>query len=1009
MGKKDHTGKEEGSGGTEHCVNSKRTSEKRQNVNKNQTGITCLYNNTDNGVFNKFEELKMYIATYMPEIIGINEAKCKHSRYRVKQEELKIEGYEMHQKNLENETGRGIILYVREGIEHEVISTKTTFEESLWIRIKLKGQDTLMVGCVYRSPTSNGENNENLRCLLNEMSQIKGSHLLIFGDFNYKDINWRNWSTAKNEHSEEYKFVECVRDNFLYQHVKEKTRTRIGQQPSLLDLVFTNEEGMINDIIHCSPLGRGDHDTLVIKFNCYMEQTKQKLITKYYYNKVDYEMVRNEGNQMNWQDIFKNCVDVNQKWSVFTKCVKDLVNKYVPKKVIDANKAKKWVTPMSAVNIQHIRKKHNLWKKYMRTKDGQIYSEYCRIRNKVRSLTRRLKRDFETNIAREAKKNPKRVWNYIKSRTKIKENIPNLYIDPSNPASGETKSDKEKAEALSEFFTKVFTIEPEGELPKLDYQIAPHIMETLTITHDMVMEVLLDLNVNKSQGPDEMNPRFVKELADVLCEPVTIIFQDSLSEGMVPDEWKKGKVIAIFKKGNKKQAGNYRPVSLTSIICKCMEKIIRNHIMKYMKQNKLFSKKQFGFINGRSTSLQLLKVLDEWMDAIDKGCQVDVIYMDFQKAFDTVPHKRMIIKMQAYGINEQIIRWTEDFLSNREQQVVVNGEGSEWTRVTSGIPQGSVLGPILFTLFINDLPNNINGQTYMYADDTKIYQMIKDPEDRNLLQKDLEEAYGWSETWLLKFHLNKCKTMHIGANDSEENNFVYTLARGSVLGTVEFEKDVGVTVDNKLEFHIHIHNIVNKANQVFGVIRRSFGNMTTEMFLLLYKSMVRSYMDYAASVWSPYKVKYIEMLENVQRRATRQIAALRNLSYEERLRRLELPTLAFRRIRGDMIETYKIIRKIYDEDVCDIFILRGEESQRVNTRSNGLKIFKKRVIKKQCQQSFSNRVVNLWNSLPEDVVMAPSLNSFKNKLDKHWKNCELKYNFRGPLPHMPTVRGLGDN
>ena len=214
------------------------------------------------------------------------------------------------------------------------------------------------------------------------------------------------------------------------------------------------------------------------------------------------------------------------------------------------------------------------------------------------------------------------------------------------------------------------------------------------------------------------------------------------------------------KKGSRKKAGNYRPISLTSIVCKTMEHCVRNHIVNHTMVNNLFSSQQYGFVKGRSTVLQLLNVMDVWTNAIDKGDSIDTVYLDFTKAFDKVPHNRLMSKMNSIGFNTETLHWIKAFLSDRVQQVCINGANSTWKPVTSGIPQGSVLGPILFVLYINDLPSNILSDVYMFADDTKIFNIIKSPEDQEILQKDLGSLSVWSDKWLLKFHPEKCKVMH---------------------------------------------------------------------------------------------------------------------------------------------------------------------------------------------------------------------------------------------------------
>ena len=254
---------------------------------------------------------------------------------------------------------------------------------------------------------------------------------------------------------------------------------------------------------------------------------------------------------------------------------------------------------------------------------------------------------------------------------------------------------------------------------------------------------------NKAPSPDGYHPCFVKELAEFISKPLGIIFRNSVESGNIPTQWKEARVSAIHKKGNKKLASNYRPVSITSVLCRILEKLVRNQIVEYMQSEKLFSHLHFGFLKGRSTSLQLLNIMNDWTSSIENGTFNDCIYLDYQKAFDTVPHNRLISKLYAYNLDARIIKWIKYYLSERKQFVEINGKKSEWQNVTSGIPQGSVLGPLLFLIYINDLPDGIMSNIYMYADDTKLYREIKSPEDHQILQNDLTKLCIWSRQALL--------------------------------------------------------------------------------------------------------------------------------------------------------------------------------------------------------------------------------------------------------------------
>ena len=361
---------------------------------------------------------------------------------------------------------------------------------------------------------------------------------------------------------------------------------------------------------------------------------------------------------------------------------------------------------------------------------------------------------------------------------------------------------------------------------------------------------------------DNLHPRFLKELSHELATPLGIIFRKSLQERNVPNGWRQARIGAIFKKGNKAIAGNYRPVSLTSIVCKIMERIVRDKIIEHMNINNLFTTKQYGFMAGRSTALQLLRVLDEWTEALDEGKAVDCVYMDYQKGFDTVPHNRLMKKLEAYTIGENTRDWIKHYLDGRKQQVSVNGQLYRWHDVTSGIPQGSVIGPLLFVILINDLPDVVDSTVYVFADDTKIFNIVKNKGDMNTLQRDLSELTEWSNTWLLKFHPDKCKHMHIGRFNPDPD-FKFTLMDKD-LETVNDEKDIGVILDSDLSFDRHICEKVKKSNSMFALIRRTFHYLDIETFTPLYKSLVRTHLDYASSVWAPYKMRHIELIAGVQ-------------------------------------------------------------------------------------------------------------------------------------------------
>ena len=419
----------------------------------------------------------------------------------------------------------------------------------------------------------------------------------------------------------------------------------------------------------------------------------------------------------------------------------------------------------------------------------------------------------------------------MNSKTKNKGKIAVL----NNHKNEEISDDLEKAEILNNHFASVFTAEDLNDIPVFaPVREEMEIIQDLQLTEDTIVKQLKNLNPNKSAGPDGVNGRIFKELAIEIAPILKLLFDRSIHEGQLPYQWKEAHVIALFKKGSKRSANNYRPVSLTSICCKIIEKLIRDAIVDSLEKQGLFHKDQHGFRYGLSCCTQLLEVMEVWTRWFDLGLPWDAIYTDFSKAFDSVPHERLLRKVEAYGIQGNLLKWIRSFLSSRRQRVVLGGKLSSWQNVTSGIPQGSVLGPILFTIFINDMPEAVESHMKLFADDAKIYKAIESFEDITMIQNDLDKLLHWSKKWQLPLNLDKCKGIHYGKKNQQHE---YNIGN-KVLNIDTEEKDVGVLFDNTLDFRSHIRKMIAKANQRVGLIKRSFTRLNKNSFKILYKSLV---------------------------------------------------------------------------------------------------------------------------------------------------------------------------
>ena len=936
---------------------------------KRKFGFNCMSFNADS-LLNKRDELLLLISDRNPDIIAISELLPKNCKNPPQATEFNIPDYEFF-SNMGDNPDRGVGLYIKsilKPLEVKVNDNKAT--DTVWAQVRLCGSDTLLVGSVYRSPNSSQENNDSFNQMFSKASEMNYSHVLVMGDCNHKEIDWKEMTTKCTETHEASKFLEAIRDSYLHQHTRNPTHFRGDQTPNVLDLIFTNEETMINDIDYSAPVGKSHHSTLLFQFKCY-KPSETSNIPGYTYDKGDYDTIREKLSEINWDKELEG-KNTQDSWTKIKLTVHKLIDNHIPKKRnSNSNRPTKplWMNDKA---MAAIKKKRDSFKRYLQTREGADYQSYAKFRNQAKWETRKAKREYEKHIAKQTKKNPKAFFRYANSKLKTRSGVADLHKEDGST----TKTDQEKAEVLNDFFASVFTRENMSHMPEFSPNNIDSSLENIQITEEKVHKKLKNLNPSKAMGMDGFHPRVLKEASQELSKPLAMLFSKSLEEGYLPDDWKCGQVSPIFKKGSKSSPANYRPVSLTSVVCKQMESIIREELLDHMKP--YLSKYQHGFLNGRSCVTQLLDCIGEWSKQLDEGNCLDVIYLDYAKAFDSVPHHRLLKKLEGYGIKGNVLNWITSFLLNRKQRVVINGEASSWRDVLSGIPQGSVLGPVLFICYVNDMPETVQSMIRMFADDTKVFAQCNTEQECKHLQNDLDILQDWAEDWQLRFNATKCKSMHLGHSNKK---FTYNMRHNQTkvdLEETQCEKDLGVNVDPSLKFSKHCEKAVNKANQLLGLIRRSFDYIDKESMTYLFKGLVRPHLEYANCVWSPGNKKDSTLVENVQRRATKLVPEVKEFEYEQRLEKLKLPSLVYRRLRGDLIETYKVTHNLYNIDPESYFKMNRD----TRTRGHKYKILKQSARLEVRKHYFGLRIVDIWNNLPDAVVEAPSINAFKNRVDK---------------------------
>ena len=415
----------------------------------------------------------------------------------------------------------------------------------------------------------------------------------------------------------------------------------------------------------------------------------------------------------------------------------------------------------------------------------------------------------------------------------------------------------------------------------------------------------------------------MRDHVDIMAPALANLYNKSMKEGVVPSDWKEANVTPIFKKGSKSDPGNYRPVSLTSIPCRVMEACMRDRIVKHLEQNNLVSPSQHRFMRRKSCTTNLLEFLERVTSEVDQGHDMDVVYLDFSKAFDKVPHKRLLAKLKAHSIDGQVLRWIREWLDGRKQRTVLNRESSPWQEVLSGVPQGSVLGPLAFVIFINDIDATSRDISMIskFADDTKCGQTINSVSDVNKLQECLNNLTDWADRWGMAFNVAKCKVLHVGRTNEGAK---YSM-NGAELASTEEERDIGVRVTADMKPSRQCKEAAQRASGVLGQISRAFHYRDKKTFLQLYKQYVRPHLEFAVPAWSPWTVADIGVLERVQERAVKMISGLTGKTYEERIAELGMPSLELRRVHFDLVQVYKIIRGQDNVDLTTWFELVGNE------------------------------------------------------------------------------------
>jgi hypothetical protein len=923
-----------------------------------------------NSLINKLDFLLLHCNDYKAHVVGIAETWLlpdTPSSY------VSLPGYDVVRGDTDGVTRKhGVCIYVSKVVKY--IEVDIVLPNAAAILLT-----DVNVWClvIYRPPSYDFE--ENARLINFLIDFCDGREVVIFGDFNLPSLKWKENILNGYITPTDLNFLECFNTIGLTQWVDQPTLTT----GNTLDLVLTTETDRVGDVSVLPPFPHCVHCPVVFQYIfSYPLSLNPETISSFLWHKGRYADIQASLAEVDWDFEF-DLLTPNECFLLLQHRIVCLVDRYVPKR--SGRPSQPW---SSRPPRRMIDQRSEAWTKYKQTRSshGRAHAEtiaalhtFNVFNSRCRNYSVWSRSQYEGGLMEQFKVKPKLFHSYIRAKK-----VGRPTVGPVRLEDGDIISDPFlMSEVFASKFASVFVHgDPVAPAP---HQMGANVMADVTISQADVCSVLSALDSSSSMGPDSIHPCLLKSCAAALTYPLWLVFTRSLSDGMLPVAWKQSHVVPMYKSKSRYDPLNYRPISLTSVCCKTMERIVASHLMSFLEGEGILSENQFGFRRHRSTEDQLLLTYGDVSEWLDQGLVVDLILLDFSKAFDVVSHSVLLQKLQSLGVSDQLVVWIADFLVGREMIVSCGGALSSPRAVLSGVPQGSVLGPVLFLVYVNHISSTVSCKFKAFADDYKLYLQYsrRDLDEVALavssLQRDLDAVQQMASSWNLNLNPDKCVVMRFNRGKFDwstlEHAAHYSLG-GNQLSFVDSHRDLGVVVDNKLKFNLHVHTVVQKASSLAMNLLKSTVNRSPPFMVSLFVSHIRPILDYCSCVWNTEYIGNLRMLESVQRRWTKKIEGFSDLTYAHRLERLDLFSVFGRLVRSDLIKYWKSLRSDEDVGLAGLF----DVVQDGRTRGHPLKLQHPRFQTECRRRFFSSRRVALWNLLPTNVVLSPSLPAFKSNL-----------------------------
>ena len=827
-------------------------------------------------------------------------------------------------------------------------------------RVHLAENTDLGILCIYRPPDSCVNDNLAMTNIIDKFLQFNFNQNIIIGDFNFPNIDWPvsalcNQSTM---------FLKFCQDCFLTQHVHLPTRKKSN---NVLDLVFSTLGTNITDLGIHEEFGSSDHSIIqfAVPITSLHLKTTKTIVRDF--KRVNWDLFRNLISSLPEMTVSLSTNNIDVVWDDFLKSLLSVIDKLAPHRTVSSRHFS------SSSNVRTaLRRKRRYLKALRLNPSTESLLQY----EKAKAFAQKtIDRDLAVREARIAQTGNRKIfWSYVNRRMSNRPTIDYITHD-----GDEIRDHSSIANIFNDYFVSTFSNPTNNNPENACCDINHHpCLSAFEISIDDIKNVLDKIPTKQSVDSDGLSYLILKKGGIPLYLRLLPVFSLSLEVSKVPSSWKVACVTPIFKNGSRQQVNNYRPISVTSCCSRVLERIINNKIVDFLTRQSLLLDTQHGFRFGFSTDTVLLYFYDYVTEYLDKNLIVDSIFFDFKKAFDSVPHSILLSRLLKHGIHGKVFAWIKDFISSRFQVVRIAYSTSRPLPVQSGVIQGSVLGPTLFNIFLNEIDHVImHCKVLKYADDIRIYlsssKSISDLSDLQFkIQSDINNIVSWSNASGMSFNINKCFSASFGSSPSKRNYFI----SDSVIPYKEDFTDLGLRVHSPLSFTNHSDAIVSKAFSALGLIAKIFKFTNKKTLVLLYKSFVRSNLEYASLIWNPYLQMSINNLERVQKRMCRLIPEVRHLPYYSQLKSLGLMSLRARRLRYQLITIFKIRKGIINCNFNDFFNIRSSNK----TRGHNCHIVAKHSRCNYRLHFFTVSSIALWNKFTQDEIDAASLTIFKSKI-----------------------------